>query len=161
MEDYDYEEDELPRVDFDVRTLRARKAWCDETTETLAIRTRSAPSTVTAVMRGRSTIRLLTLQKIAAELGLQVQIRFTPLETLSPISTTAHSVQPEATPSESGMSGRKGKPDRTCNGMRFAVHVPLRETPGRRRGGTSPSSTESRDRDVTEPDRQAPIASRR
>ena len=160
MEDYDYEEDELPRVDFDVRTLRARKAYCDETTETLAIRTRSAPSTVTAVMRGRSTIRLLTLQKIAAELGLQVQIRFVPLETLSPISTTTHFVQPD-TPQQTGMSSRKGKPDRTCNGMRFAVQIPLRETPGRRRGGTLPSSTDSRDRDVTEPDRQAPIASRR
>ena len=126
--DSDYDEDELPAVDFDFRTLRARKAYFDQTTETLAIRTRSAPSTVTAVMRGRSTIRLLTLQKIAAELGLQVQIRFVPLEVLSPIGTAAHSVQPD-TPQQSGMSVRKGKPDRTCNGMRFADHIPLRETP--------------------------------
>lgn len=159
MEDHDYEEDELPVVDFDVRTLRARKAYCDETTETLAIRTRSAPSTVTAVMRGRSTIRLLTLQKIAAELGLQVQIRFVPLETLSPISTTTHFVQPD-TPQQTGMSGREGKPDRTRNGVRFVIHrEPISETPGRRRGGTSPSSPDSRDREVAEPDRHAPMTS--
>jgi hypothetical protein len=110
MKEPDFDEEVLPPVDFDRGTLRARKAYFDETTQTLSIRTGMSQSTVTAVMRGRNTVRLITLQRLAAQLGLQVQIRFTQLETSSPIGTTAGSDQPEMA-KQVGTRGREGKPN--------------------------------------------------
>jgi hypothetical protein len=110
MKDIDFDKEDLPPVDFDRGTLRARKAYFDETTQTLSIRSRMSQSTVTAVMRGRNTVRLMTLQRLAAQLGLQVQIRFTPIENSSPIGTTASFDRPEMA-KQVETRGREGKPN--------------------------------------------------
>jgi len=109
MEKHKKKEETLPPVDYDSATLRLRKVSNDETNESLSVKAGTSITTITAVMQGKPTVKLLTMQRVAAKLGLQVQIQFIPLETLSPIGTTAGSGKPEmARKSETGR--REGKP---------------------------------------------------
>ena len=65
-------------IKVDTGTLRAEKARNELTNELISLRSGHSIGTVIRALRGHEQTRLSTLRDVAAQLGLQVEVRFKP-----------------------------------------------------------------------------------
>lgn len=68
----------FPAARIDTATLRARKGYLGLRSEDLVERGVGSWATVSAFFRGGQSQNLATVRRLAAELGLRVEIRFVP-----------------------------------------------------------------------------------
>ena len=73
------EQADFPPIEIDAPTLRARKARLNLRSEDLVERGVASWRTVTAFFAGEP-LNLTTIQRLAAQLGLQVEVRFKEIE---------------------------------------------------------------------------------
>jgi hypothetical protein len=70
---------QISDIRFDAGSLRAEKARRYATVESLAAHLKHSPTTIINALHGRDNVRLGTLRRIAARLGLRVEVTFSPI----------------------------------------------------------------------------------